>query len=228
MIMKKIKIGQYAKLSVAVLAMAFVAGACDDDPAELAGTVWASTYVPPGGGGDMDPGRGAVVKFTSGTNLTFTDIERYTTTNGVGTYAYNHPNIEVNIPSETVKRGTVSGNTMTFPDDDTYVNWVKVDVVPAADIVGTTWKGVEPHSGATFVVNIISTTAGTIKVYEGSTEAASATVNFTYDPPVVSVNVIKPGDRIGTYISDPVNAAILSGNLFYCFIHPVALTKVTP
>ena len=84
--MKKLKIGQYAKLLVVVLTMAFVVGACSKDKNhELVGTSWTAT----------DGGNGAVylINLTSNTTFTITVTHGATVVNGQGIYAYDHPDI---------------------------------------------------------------------------------------------------------------------------------------
>ena len=120
--MKKLKIGQYAKLLVVVLTMAFVAGACSskDKDNTLVGTSWTATQ----GGATY------LIKLTSGTNFTLTVTEGATVVNGQGTYTYDHPDIVFTITltpalipyldpgsiagSVAVSEGVVIGNTIVF------------------------------------------------------------------------------------------------------------------
>jgi hypothetical protein len=123
------KIGQYAKMLVVVLTMAFLAGACSDKEKdnELVGTNWQ---------GADNQGMGILIKFTSNTQFTVTiSVHGVPVANGQGTYTYTPPAIVVNIPitpeledfiEEPVQVGVISGNTMTFGSGSNSMVFTKV------------------------------------------------------------------------------------------------------
>jgi len=225
--MKKIKIGQYAKLLVAVLAMAFVAGACDDNndrPTyndELVGTVWYC--VAPWTWGE---GIAIVAKATNNTFFTYHDYrDDGTCYIGQANYWYYKPEVLLHMPEDLLKpykTGVVSGSTLTVADEGKV--FYEVDVVP--EIVGTTWQGVETYSGATFRAHFTNGTQFTLMITSGTT-----TVNgggtYTYNPPIINVTVTPLTPALQVYIDDPENIGVISGNKLHFFLHPILLNKVT-